>query len=327
MVIVEARQLNLPTPSSLKSYPHFSPPPHINSFLFDPNSKSLALRHSDSSFSLYPSLSPLSLSSLPSPIAFVPSPTSSAAFLRLNYNQPNRDPDSVFLTSSPSLGGTAVLLRFWIFNSARKGFVKLKIVSNHGDLRFDENKWAVVFGVSHGVSVTLAGGVNVFALYSASNSKIWVFAVRMVEEFQVVKLMKCAVIDCSLPVFSMNVSFNYLILGEENGVRVFQLRPLVKGRPKKDRRVNGRRNLNGGMQHDARKLEARRVNDLENGFVQGISNIDAGPYSEEEVKAPSESRREEKNEKNSDSGEFFGEFVSAIYCLSTNVSVCCFQRL
>ena len=45
-----------------------------------------------------------------------------------------------------------------------------------------------------------------------------------------VRLMRCAVIECSRPVFSVSVAFGFLILGEENGVRVFGLRRLVKGR-------------------------------------------------------------------------------------------------
>ncbi|KAG6659773.1 hypothetical protein CIPAW_03G059600 [Carya illinoinensis] len=42
--------------------------------------------------------------------------------------------------------------------------------------------------------------------------------------------MRSAVIECSKPVFSISISCGSLILGEENGVRVFNLRPLVKGR-------------------------------------------------------------------------------------------------
>lgn len=39
-----------------------------------------------------------------------------------------------------------------------------------------------------------------------------------------VKLMRCAVIECSVPVWSISVSSGVLILGEDNGVRVFNLR-------------------------------------------------------------------------------------------------------
>ncbi|KAL3525436.1 hypothetical protein ACH5RR_013808 [Cinchona calisaya] len=299
MVIVEARQLSLPNPSL------YSQPPHINSFLFDSNSSSLALRHSDSSFSLYPSLSPLSLSSFPPPSTLIPSPTSSAAFLHLHHLS-NPNPTSIFLTSSPFLGGTATLLRFYVFNPPRKAFSKLKVGSNHSDLRSEEKKGGVVFRVSHGVSVKLAGGSNVFAMYSVSNSRIWVFGVKLVSDFEEVKLIKCAVIDCVLPIFSMSVSFEHLILGEENGVRVLPLRPLVKGRDKKEGKASSnssRRNLNGGMDNfkDASKLEAKKANKLQNSLVQGKNGIDhAGHASHSGCKSVSNNQFEGKIDKHSD---------------------------
>lgn len=160
--------------------------------------------------------------------------------------------------------------------------MKLKVRSSHRDLRFDENKGGVVFAVSHGVSVKLAGGSNVFVMGSVSNSKIWVFAVMLVAGLEEAKLMKCAVIDCVLPVFSLSVSFGHLILGEENGVRVFPLRPLVKGRVKNERRISNRRNLNGGMDKndDADKLEAKKANNkLQNALIRGVNGVDHVVYS------------------------------------------------
>lgn len=164
--------------------------------------------------------------------------------------------------------------------------MKLKVRSNHRDLRFDDNKYGVVFAVSHGVSVKLGGGSNFFTMYSVSNSKIWVFAVKLEADFEEVKLMKCAVIDCVLPVFSMSVSSGHLILGEESGVRFFPLRPLVKGRVNREGRVSScsstslRRNLNGGMDNkDAGKLEVSKANKLQNGWVQGINGIDHAVHS------------------------------------------------
>lgn len=126
---------------------------------------------------------------------------------------------------------------------------------NQRDLKFDKNKSGVVFSVNHGVSVNLIGSINVFAMYSISNRKVWVFAVKMAGDEEDdgvnIKLMKSAVIDCSVSVFSISVSFGFLILGEDNGVRVFQLRPLVKGKLKKHHRLlnlpNGKiQAINGG---------------------------------------------------------------------------------
>lgn len=209
------------------------------------------------------------------------------------------------------------MLRFYIFNPSRKAFWKLKVRSGHRDLRVDDSKFGVVFVVSHGVSVRLEGGSNVFAMYSVSNSKIWVFAVKMLADFEEVKLMKCAVIDCVLPVFSISVKFEHLILGEENGVRVFPLRPLVKGKVKKESRGNSRRNLNVGLEKNASKLQ--------NGLIQGRNGIELAVYpgkhggkilaaAEATLNVVSNGGVEGKAEKHSDFGEFMG--FSAIQLVS-----------
>lgn len=71
-------------------------------------------------------------------------------------------------------------------------------------------------------------------MYSVSSAKVWVFAAKIEDDGggggEVVKLMRCAVIECSKPVWSLSVSSALLLLGEENGVRVFGIRRLVKGR-------------------------------------------------------------------------------------------------
>jgi len=58
--------------------------------------------------------------------------------------------------------------------------------------------------------------------------------------------MRRAVIDCARPVFSLSVAFGFLILGEENGVRVFGLRRLVKGKGGNKRFGNSKQLRNGG---------------------------------------------------------------------------------
>jgi len=57
--------------------------------------------------------------------------------------------------------------------------------------------------------------------------------------------MRRAVIECARPVFSLSVAFGFLILGEENGVRVFGLRRLVKGRGGNRRSGNSKQLRNG----------------------------------------------------------------------------------
>lgn len=54
-------------------------------------------------------------------------------------------------------------------------------------------------------------------------------------------------IECSKPVFSITLSFGVLILGEEWGVRVFNLRQLVEGRAEKVK------NLQPNSKSDGRK--------------------------------------------------------------------------
>ncbi|CAA3022301.1 Hypothetical predicted protein [Olea europaea subsp. europaea] len=279
----EARQLSIPKPIHTLS-------PRITSLFYDPHSQSLALRHSDSSFSLYSSISPLSLSSIPpSSQILVQSPTSSATFFHL---QTANSTATLFLTSSPLLRPSAnTLFRFYLLRKPNDRFSSIRVFSSHGDLDFDENKFGVVFKVNHGVSVKLSGGINVFSMYSVSNLKIWVFAVRMVGDDGdggVLKLMKCAVIDCCFPVFTMRVLSGYLILGEENGVRVFPLRPLVKGKLKKEKRVCKRLNLQNGL-----------INGVD--AATGFANSSGGkvPIAEEDLNLVSS--KGGKTEKHSDS--------------------------
>lgn len=126
--------------------------------------------------------------------------------------------------------------------------------------------------MSHGVSVKLAASVNVLAMYSVSNSKIWVFAVKMAGDDDgdgvAVRLMKCSVIEWNVPIWSISVSFGYLMLGEDSGVRVFPLRPLVKGRVKKQRRES--KSLNG-------RLEGQPLN-----FSNGVSRESDETHSKSE---------------------------------------------
>lgn len=141
----------------------------------------------------------------------------------------------------------------------------------------------------------LSGGINVFSLYSVSNSKIWVFAVSLIvdeDSRDALKLVKCAVIDCCLPVFTIRVLFRFLILGEENGVRVFPLQQLVKGNHRKEKKNIGRKYnfKNGG----------------------DVSKANVGVKTVELDMLPA------KGEKHSDSGEFLTDvdllhFASSIF--------------
>ncbi|KAK7266753.1 hypothetical protein RIF29_19407 [Crotalaria pallida] len=254
MVLVQASKLTLPTPSSLSSPPHTP-----TSLLFEPTSLSLALTHFDSSISLYPSFSTPSSSSssshftLPSPQTLIPSPSSSSTFLLLKSNSnpdSNSTPRVLFIVSGPHR--SQILLRFFLLNAKTNAFVPAgNVLCSQKDLRFESNL-GVLVNSKHGVSIKLAGSVNYFAMYSVSCAKVWVFAAKTDDGApasgggdEVVRLMRCAVIECSRPVWSVSISFGLLLLGEENGVRVFGLRRLVKGRVKKVR--NSNTNLNSKL--------------------------------------------------------------------------------
>ncbi|KAI5442569.1 hypothetical protein KIW84_011569 [Lathyrus oleraceus] len=234
MVLLEASKLTLPTPSSLSS-PHTTT---TTSILFEPTTLSLAITHSNSSISLFPSFSPLSLSSsLQFPQTLIPKPSSSSTFLILQQSPISTNPNSViFLVSGPHRAGSQILLRFYLLNRTTNCFSRVNRIScgsqsESGFLRF-EPELGVLMDAKHGVSVKVVGSVNYFAVYSVSSFKVWVFAVKMVEDEDGggLRLMKCAVVRCSRPVCSLSISFGFLVLGEENGVRVFGLRRLVKGK-------------------------------------------------------------------------------------------------
>ncbi|MED6184838.1 hypothetical protein PIB30_051288, partial [Stylosanthes scabra] len=234
MVLVQASKLTLPNQSSSSSSST-----SLSSILVEPTSLSLALTHSDSSLSLYPSLSLLSLSSLPSPQTLIPSPSSSSTFLRIQTSNSNSPPRVLFLSSAPYRAGSQILLRFYLLNPKTNAFFRPRVLSSHKDLRFEPHL-GVLLNSKHGVSIKLSASVNYFAMYSVSAAKVWVFAAKLdcVEDGgDAVKLMRCSVIECSRPVWSVTLSFGFLLLGEENGVRVFSLRRIAKGRVKKGKNV------------------------------------------------------------------------------------------
>ncbi|KAJ6934954.1 hypothetical protein NC652_010054 [Populus alba x Populus x berolinensis] len=101
--------------------------------------------------------------------------------------------------------------------------------------------------INHGVSIKIVGSINFFVLHSVSSKKVWVFAVKLIDDGdgEMLKLMRCAVIECSVPVWSISVSSGILILGEDNGVRVFNLRQLVKWKVKKAKGFDSNGKLDG----------------------------------------------------------------------------------
>ena len=154
----------------------------------------------------------------------------------------------IFVVSGPHRGGSRILLRFYILQRQKKGFARAEVVCNQKDLQFDRRFGGVLVDSVHGVSIKLAGSVNYMAMHSASSSEVWVFAVRLVGDDNgdglVLKLMRCAVIERCKPLFSISISFGVLILGEENGVRAFNLRQLLKERANKAKHSQSNSKLN-----------------------------------------------------------------------------------
>ncbi|XP_021760021.1 uncharacterized protein LOC110724844 isoform X1 [Chenopodium quinoa] len=257
VVAVEARKFSLPY-LSLSS-------PKVTSFLYDPNSLSLALMHSDSTFSLFPSFSPFSISNLPPPQTLIPPPSSSACFVPLNSNPnpkivdgvlPEDDKRVVFVAAGPYNGGSRVVLRFYLLGFDGKFVNVPQVVCSQNGVSFDR-KLGVIVDVSHGMKVMISGSINYLALYSASGGKVWVFGVKLIGDGRSLRLVKCAVIDCRFPISSICLSFGFLILGEMRGVRVFPLRVLVKGRVGSKRRLRVARGKGENSNAEEREVSVK----------------------------------------------------------------------
>ncbi|XP_039010418.1 uncharacterized protein LOC120139178 isoform X2 [Hibiscus syriacus] len=268
MVVCQASKIDLPTPLSS---PSSSKAP--TSLLFEPHSFSLALLHSDSSLSLFPSIS-LPFSSNKNSLT-IPSPSSSSTFL-LQKTQKNRDPRVLFIVAGPYKGGSKVLLRFFLYrNDGRKAFEKAKVVvPKQKGIDFDD-KVGVLIDVSHGLKLMISGSVNFFALYSVSSSKVLIFGVKLVDDIDEIvdgvafKLMKFAVIDCLKPVFSIGISFEWLVLGEENGVKVWNLRELVKGKKVKKVKNYGLSDGVSGANNGVSNCGSSCSDIVPNGYLDG----------------------------------------------------------
>nr|GEU82775.1 hypothetical protein [Tanacetum cinerariifolium] len=244
-----------------------SPPTTFTTVIYHPPSLSLALQHPDTSFSLYTNISPLTPppTTVPTVVTTVSPPSSAAVFLTLKTTATSSS--TVFIVTSPF--NNSILLRFYMLVNNK--FVRVKVRVKQRDMCYDERKVGVLFKVNHGVNVNVvAGASNVFVMYSVTSKKVWVFGVKLCEGGEEVKVVRTAVIDCDLPVFSVGVSVGELVLGEENGVRVFNLRSLVKGRVEnggkmEGKKVNGSAVLYGKY---GKVIGGRRLVSLVNGNVE-----------------------------------------------------------
>lgn len=228
-------------------------PSQVVKVWLDPNSESLALMLSDSSCLLY------SLKSPSSTATQIPAPTSDACFLRLIKPRPANRPKKaagavVFISAMPDRAGSRTVLKAWLVRQSSasnpgssSGFSRASI-----EVRASKGSEGLaklgILELVHGFSVKIAASVNVLSLYSPSEGKIWVMAAKLKDEqgtsklkgegleprnLVCISLIKCCVVDCNGPVYSIRLSLQHMLLGQDNGVRVWPLRPLVKGKQKK----------------------------------------------------------------------------------------------
>lgn len=247
---LHASKLDLPFPSSFSPS---SPAAVVSSVLFEPSSRSLSLMLVDSSALLYPSL----LSSA-TPVT-VPPPSTAACFLRLLPSA-----TVLFLSAAPLAAGSSIQLRAWILlprGGSAAAFAPARL-----DYRNDRGRSAVALPLPHGLSVRLASSVNAFVVHSIAASQIWVFAARLDAGAEAtIHLVKCAVVELTLPIYSITLSLGFMLIGEVDGVRVFPLRPLIKG---------GIRN-SGGLGHKKASVSVGDLHkkNLPNGLVIPKSRV------------------------------------------------------
>ncbi|XP_078431824.1 uncharacterized protein LOC144703522 [Wolffia australiana] len=246
----------------------------VSSLLLEPFSRAIALHLSDSSLLLYPPL--LSPPPLPSPTVVPPFSSSSSCFLRLLRSSNSSSAHVLFLSASSH--GPSLLLRAWLLPFLRANpplFSPVRLVSNSkrdmgrlqmglpqmGRPQMGSLQMGLVLDHRHGLSVSLSGSTNVFSLHCPAEDKIFVYAASLREsgkgEFEV-KLVKCAVLDCTSPVFSIQMSAVFLLLGEISGIRVFPLRPLVQGRTGRKRNAGVSESLVPGKSAKLRTVKIRQ---------------------------------------------------------------------
>lgn len=91
------------------------------------------------------------------------------------------------------------------------------------------------------------------------------------KERMTVDLLKCAVVDCDLPIYSIGMSMGVMVLGEIGGARVFPLRMLVKGGEFKGKRKG---QFAAGKSGD--RLFELRKRVVPNGLVIPVCRYDGG---------------------------------------------------
>lgn len=173
--------------------------------------------------------------------------------------------DLLFLALKPAKGGVCTDLIAWRY--CELGFFQTLIFFEGLLNGCYGTSIARLDGIPHGISASIAASVNVVVVHSPVIGKLWIFSAKYSKgEHSTAKsdgtepghshtkesvlnnamkddvatldsenhekglhLYKCAVVDCNGPVYTMHLSLQHLLVGQLGGVRVWLLRPLIKG--------------------------------------------------------------------------------------------------
>ncbi|CAM6060747.1 unnamed protein product [Sphagnum tenellum] len=165
------------------------------------------------------------------------------------------------LTTQPTGDGTCMEFRAWSCDARAFSPVTVEVGSEQIVVG-STGRVAARLEAPNGLHVKIGASINVVVVYSSSAGKIWIMAAKSASgkgsssggshaaakgvtasegegtaraddregEGAPIRLLllNSVVLDCNRPVFSLHVSPQHLLLGENNGVRVWFLRPLIK---------------------------------------------------------------------------------------------------
>ncbi len=165
------------------------------------------------------------------------------------------------LTTQPTGDGTCMEFRAWSCDARAFSPVTVEVGSEQIVVG-STGRVAARLEAPYGLDVKIGASINVVVVYSSSAGKIWIMAAKSASgkgsssggSHAAAKgatasegegtaraddregegaptrllLLNSVVLDCNRPVFSLHVSPQHLLLGENNGVRVWFLRPLIK---------------------------------------------------------------------------------------------------
>ncbi|KAI5078651.1 hypothetical protein GOP47_0006322 [Adiantum capillus-veneris] len=168
----------------------------------------------------------------------------------------------LFLVLKPAKGGMCTDLLAW--KCTERDFLQIPIFLDGSSNECNGPLAAQLDDISHGISVGIVASINVVAVHSPAVGRLWIFSAKQSSTksqgpdtaytqrdlilnndsklaFKMerdkhekdnnngLQLLKCAVVDCNGPAYAMHLSLQHLLVGQLGGVRVWLLRPLIKG--------------------------------------------------------------------------------------------------